>query len=86
MQITQFQKNIERLIDIAANKRTVIMCAEALPWRCHRFLIGDALLILNITVIDIINVKISNSHRLTSFAKVEGKRIVYTKDSLGGGL
>jgi uncharacterized protein (DUF488 family) len=86
MQTTQFQENLDRLIDMIKNRPTVIMCAEALPWRCHRSLIGDALLILNITVIDIINEKTSKPHLMTSFAKVEGKRIVYPKDRLREGL
>jgi len=86
MQTTQFQENMDRLIDIINDKPTAIICAEALPWRCHRSLIGDSLLIMDIIVIDILNEKTSKPHFLTSFAKVDGKRIVYTKDSLGGGL
>jgi uncharacterized protein (DUF488 family) len=86
MQTTQFQENLDRLIDMIKDKRATIMCAEALPWRCHRSLIGDALLILNITVIDIINKKITKPHLMTSFAKVEGQRIIYPKDCLTGGL
>jgi uncharacterized protein (DUF488 family) len=80
MQTPQFQENLNRLIDIIKDKPTVIMCAETLPWRCHRSLIGDALLVLNIEVIDIINEKTSKPHLLTSFAKVKGNRIVYPKD------
>jgi uncharacterized protein (DUF488 family) len=86
MQTTQFKENLDLLIRMHNDKPTVIMCAEVLPWRCHRALIGDALLILNITVIDIINEKNSKHHLLTSFAKVEGQRIIYPKDSLTGGL
>lgn len=81
MQTTQFKENMDRLIDIIKAQPTAIMCAEALPWRCHRSLIGDALLILNIAVIDIMNEKTSKPHLLTSFAKVEGNRIVYPKNS-----
>lgn len=80
MQTEQFQENLDRLIDILRDKPTVIMCAEALPWRCHRSLIGDALLVLNVEVIDIINEKTGRPHLLTSFAKVKGNRIVYPKD------
>ncbi len=80
IQTPQFQENLNRLIDIIKDKQTVIMCAEILPWRCHRSLIGDALLVLNIEVIDIINEKTSKPHPLTSFAKVNGNRIVYPKD------
>jgi uncharacterized protein (DUF488 family) len=77
MQTSQFQENIKRLIGIAEEKPTVIMCAEAVPWRCHRSLIGDALLILNIAVIDIISEKVSKPHILTSFAKIHGEMITY---------
>jgi uncharacterized protein (DUF488 family) len=86
MQTTQFKENLDQLIDIIKDKPTAIMCAEALPWRCHRSLIGDALLIMDITVIDIINEKTSKHHLMTSFAKVEKKRIFYPKDNLAGGL
>jgi uncharacterized protein (DUF488 family) len=82
MQTTQFKENLDQLIHMLKDKLTAIMCAEALPWRCHRSLIGDALLILNNTVIDIINEKNSKHHLLTSFAKVEGQNIIYPKDSL----
>lgn len=81
MQTTQFQENMDRLIDMGKDKLTAIMCAEALPWRCHRSLIGDALLVRNIAVIDIINEKTGKPHLLTSFAKIEGNRIVYPKES-----
>jgi uncharacterized protein (DUF488 family) len=77
MQTTQFQENLDRLIDMSKHKLTAIMCAEALPWRCHRSLIGDALLVRNIAVIDIINEKSGKPHLLTSFAEVEGNKIVY---------
>ncbi len=77
MQTIEFQENIEQLIELAREKQIVIMCAEALPWRCHRSLIGDALVIRNIAVIDIINEKASKSHVLTSFAKVSGLNITY---------
>lgn len=86
MQTPQFKENLDLLIHMLKDKSTAIMCAEALPWRCHRSLIGDALLIMNITVIDIINEKSSKHHVLTSFAKVDGQRIIYPKDSLTGGL
>ena len=86
MQTTKFKENLDQLIHMLEDRPTAIMCAEALPWRCHRSLIGDALLVLNVTVIDIISEKNSKHHLVTSFAKVEGKRIVYPKDSLTGGL
>lgn len=77
MQTEEFEKGIERLIKLAQKKRIVIMCAEAVPWRCHRSLIGDALLIRNFDVNDIYSHTQSKSHILTSFAKVKDKKIIY---------
>jgi uncharacterized protein (DUF488 family) len=77
MQTPEFQENLERLIDIVREKRTVLLCAEALPWRCHRSLIGDALLNRNVEVIDILSEKVSKPHTLTPFAKIEGDTITY---------
>ena len=81
MQTPQFAENIEQLIKIAAEKRVAIMCAEAVPWRCHRSLIGDALLIRNIAVIDIFSEKVSKPHVLTTFAKIDVETITYPKSS-----
>jgi len=77
MQTPEFTKSIEELIRISSEEQTVIMCAEAVPWRCHRSLIGDALVIRGVYVEDIMDKKISNPHKLTSFAKVDGKIITY---------
>jgi uncharacterized protein (DUF488 family) len=72
-----FQQGIDRLLDLARTKRTVIMCAEAVPWRCHRSLIGDALLARGVRVEDIMNAKTRHEHELTAFAKVRGVEIIY---------
>ncbi len=80
MQTAGFAENLERLIHIASQKRTVIMCAEAVPWRCHRSLIGDALLVRGFVVEDILNEKTSRPHRLTGWAKVAGTVITYPED------
>ena len=77
MQTPEFSRALEELIDLAKEKRIVIMCAEALPWRCHRSLIGDALLIRRIKVEDIFNEKASKPHLLTPWAKVDGNKITY---------
>jgi|SRR5579885_2632040 len=77
MQTPEFTKSVEELIKIAREKQTVIMCAEAVPWRCHRSLVGDALVIRNIAVEDIISEKSCQPHNLTSFAKVDGDTITY---------
>jgi len=77
MQTPEFASAIDELIGLGKEKRIAIMCAEALPWRCHRSLIGDALLIRNIWVENILNEKTSKPHRLTPWAKVDGHRIIY---------
>ncbi len=77
MQTEEFQKGIEQLILLAQKDRTVIMCAEAVPWRCHRSLIGDALLVRNINVEDIMSEKTSKPHKITPWAKVDGVVITY---------
>jgi uncharacterized protein (DUF488 family) len=86
MQTAQFRENIEQLIKIAEEKQTAIMCAEAVPWRCHRSLIGDALLIRGIEVIDILTEKVSKPHVMTSFAKIDGEMITYPIDRTPGDI
>lgn len=77
MQTPQFTESLEQLVKVANETQTVIMCAEAVPWRCHRSLIGDALVIRNIPVVDIMSEKSSRPHKLTPFAHVEGTTITY---------
>lgn len=77
MQTEPFVHGIDTLLDLAEEHEVVIMCAEAVPWRCHRSLIGDALLVHGIDVVDIISLAQTRPHTLTSFARVEGLRITY---------
>lgn len=77
MQTPEFAAGIEELIAQASVRRVVIMCAEAVPWRCHRSLIGDALLARGIPVFDIMSATSTNPHELTSFAKVDDTRVWY---------
>lgn len=77
MQTEEFTKNIELLIEIAKESQIAVMCAEAVPWRCHRSLIGDALLTRHIEVIDIMDIKNSKPHSMTSFAQVHKDIITY---------
>jgi uncharacterized protein (DUF488 family) len=81
MATAEFQQGIERLLKLARAKRTAIMCAEAVPWRCHRSLIGDALLARGLHVEDILSATSSREHELTAFAKVHGLEITYPGDS-----
>ena len=73
----EFAENVQRVVEIAARERCALMCAEAVPWRCHRSLIGDALLVRGIRVEDIIGPGKRKPHTLTSFAQVEGMQITY---------
>jgi len=77
MQTSDFQNAVEDLYQLSSDSRTVMMCAEAVPWRCHRRLVGDALLIRGVEVIDIFDEKNIKPHVLTSFAMVMGKKITY---------
>jgi uncharacterized protein (DUF488 family) len=77
MQTTEFSDAITELIRLAEKKKTAIMCAEAVPWRCHRSLVGDALLVRGFNVIDIMGAGKTKEHQLTSFAVVDGKTILY---------
>ena len=77
MQTPEFTASLEELILLARQDRIVLMCAEAVPWRCHRSLIADALLIRGIPVEDIMSLTHRQIHTLTAFAKVRGARITY---------
>ena len=77
MQTQEFEQSLAELIGLAAKVLTAIMCAEAVPWRCHRSMIGDALLVRGITVLDIMSETSARAHELTSFAVVEGTNITY---------
>lgn len=80
MQTEDFKKGIDELIEIAKKQQIAIMCAEAVPWRCHRSMIGDALLIRKVEVIDIFDIKKSEPEKLTDFAVVKGTQITYPID------
>jgi uncharacterized protein (DUF488 family) len=77
MQTPEFEDSLEELIELANHDRLALMCAEAVPWRCHRSLIGDALLARGIQVQDIMSPTRAPAHTLTSFAEVRGKRVTY---------
>jgi uncharacterized protein (DUF488 family) len=85
MQTSEFEAGLQRLIKLAGHKRSAIMCAEAVPWRCHRSLIADALTVRGIRVDDIMSVKRSQVHSLIPFARVQGHRITYPTGNRRGG-
>jgi len=77
MQTSEFEAGLQRLMKLAGQKQSAIMCAEAVPWRCHRSLIADALIVRGIRVDDIMSMKRSQVHSLTPFARVQGHRVTY---------
>jgi uncharacterized protein (DUF488 family) len=85
MQTSQFEAGLHRLMKLAGQKRSAIMCAEAVPWRCHRSLIADALTVRGIRVDDILSVKRSQAHSLIPFARVQDHRITYPVENRGSG-
>ena len=77
MATDEFRDGLSRLLDLAREKHTAIMCAEAVPWRCHRSLIGDALVARGVHVEDIMSATLRREHALTPFAKVDGLNVFY---------
>lgn len=77
MQTSGFEKALNELMRLAQKRRTAIMCAEAVPWRCHRSLIADALVVHGIRAEEINSATRVQIHKLTSFAQVAGTVITY---------
>jgi len=77
MQTPEFQKALDQLVELAKTLRTAIMCAETVPWRCHRSLIGDALLVRGVRVEEIASPTRTRPHALTPWARVKRKRLSY---------
>jgi uncharacterized protein (DUF488 family) len=77
MQTEQFEANISELVKIAGSRATAIMCSEAVPWRCHRSLVSDALIVRGFDIVDIFDPTHSQRHHLAEFAKVRGFEITY---------
>lgn len=82
MQSAEFAYELKHLIKSAQRDLIALMCAEAVPWRCHRSLIADALIVHGIATCEIVSQKRLQPHRLTSFAHVNGEKISYpSKDT-----
>jgi uncharacterized protein (DUF488 family) len=82
MQGEEFRRAVIQLIDAATKQRTAIMCSEAVPWRCHRRLIADYLVVQGWNVHDIISGNRVTPHKLTEFAKVSQGEITYPGGTL----
>jgi uncharacterized protein (DUF488 family) len=77
MQTQEFTNSLLKIVALARENRLVLMCSEALPWRCHRNLISDALVVRHIKVEHIISKDGVIDHELNSLAQVEGTKITY---------
>ena len=77
MQTTEFVAALNQLIEAASSRRTAIMCAEAVPWRCHRSLISDVLTARGVAVEHIFSSTKREPHRYTPFVRIEGGSVSY---------
>jgi uncharacterized protein (DUF488 family) len=80
MQTEEFVDALAMLIRMSRERRVAIMCAEAVPWRCHRSLVPDALSVRGIPVVEILSQSSYRMHELTPFAQVEGTQITYPSE------
>jgi uncharacterized protein (DUF488 family) len=81
MQTPEFIAGLDELLGLAQQGRVAVLCAEAVPWRCHRSLIADALFVRGIAVEHIVGAGRTHAHQLTPFAHVDGVQITYPASS-----
>jgi len=81
-QSEEFRNGLSELEEFARSKRVAMMCSEAVPWRCHRRLIGDALLIRDWQVEDIFAPNRTKPHKLTDFARRQGDHLIYPAEAV----
>jgi uncharacterized protein (DUF488 family) len=77
MATPEFEEGLRELRALAREGPVAVMCAEAVPWRCHRSLLADALLARGVVVGHLVGKGRARPHRLTPFARVEGRRVTY---------
>jgi uncharacterized protein (DUF488 family) len=80
MQTPEFEEGLNRAIRLAEDKPSTLMCAEAVPWRCHRSMVADALTVRSFDVEHILSGSKPQPHKLTSFARVRGTNITYPSE------
>ena len=73
----EFEQSLHELLECVCEQSAVLMCAEAVPWRCHRSLIADSLVVRDISVEHILSATRTNPHALRPWARVQGTRITY---------
>jgi len=83
MQTPEFAAAIDDCLKLAAERPSAVMCAEAVPWRCHRRLIADALVARGVEVMDIIDANRPTPHQLSPWARVDGVRVSYPGPGTG---
>jgi len=83
MQTEEFEAALGQLMELAEEEPTAIMCAEAVPWRCHRSLVADALIVRGVAVRHLHSPTKAAPHTLTPFARVRGERITYPAEAEG---
>jgi len=83
MQSAAFKESLERCVELASVERVALMCAEAVPWRCHRSLIADAMVARGIDALEIASETRVRPHTLTPFAHVAGCEVTYPALPLG---
>jgi uncharacterized protein (DUF488 family) len=84
MQTPEFAVNVQNVMALAGHARCALMCAEAVPWRCHRSLIADVLALRGMRVEDIIGAKERKLHLMTPWAKTDGFKISYPPEPVFG--
>ena len=72
-------QSLEKAMALARDRRSALLCAEALPWRCHRSILADAFLARGWEVFEILNEKEARARQLPEFARLEGERVVYDR-------
>jgi uncharacterized protein (DUF488 family) len=82
MQTPEFDAALAELLQVSDGRRAAVMCAEAVPWRCHRSMIADALTARGVAVEHIMSAVKRNPHKMTGFARVEGTRVTYPAETL----
>jgi uncharacterized protein YeaO (DUF488 family) len=85
MQTPEFEEGLERALRLSSRKRTALMCAEAVPWRCHRSLVADALVARQVPLEHILSISRTQPHSLTPFARVRDGQITYPPEGDGQG-
>jgi uncharacterized protein (DUF488 family) len=80
MATPEFEIALSRAIKLSQSKPSALMCAESVPWRCHRSLVADALTAQKFAVEHIMSAKLANEHELTPFAQVRGQQVTYPSE------